>query len=56
MCRVLYQNKFEEWCISLAFIIRRIFGSVEVAEGKRNIMILIVLHWYRKPGVKLDPQ
>jgi len=21
-CRVLYQNKFEKWCITLAFIIR----------------------------------
>jgi hypothetical protein len=40
----------------LAFIIRRIFGSVEVAEGKLNIMIFIVLYWYRKPGAKLDPE
>jgi len=23
---------------------------VEVVEGKLNIMIFIVLHWYRKPG------
>jgi hypothetical protein len=28
--------------------------SKEVAEGKLNMIIFIILHWYRKPGVNLD--